>query len=44
MVLAIADQVSAPHPLQRLAQQRRLHKAFLRYHDPKGWPLLVALD
>ncbi len=20
--------------------QRRLHKAFLRYHDPKGWPLL----
>lgn len=21
-------------------QQRRLHKAFLRYHDPKGWPML----
>ncbi len=21
-------------------QQRRLHKAFLRYHDPNGWPLL----
>ncbi|GIZ12891.1 YgiQ family radical SAM protein [Pseudomonas sp. NCCP-436] len=21
-------------------QQRRLHKAFLRYHDPKNWPLL----
>jgi uncharacterized radical SAM protein YgiQ len=21
-------------------QQRRLHKAFLRYHDPRGWPLL----
>jgi uncharacterized radical SAM protein YgiQ len=20
--------------------QRRLHKAFLRYHDPKGWPML----
>ena len=20
--------------------QRRLHKAFLRYHDPKNWPLL----
>src|SRR5690606_28071794 len=20
--------------------QRRLHKAFLRYHDPRGWPLL----
>ena len=22
------------------ARQRRLHKAFLRYHDPKNWPLL----
>ncbi len=22
------------------AEQRRLHKAFLRYHDPKHWPLL----
>ena len=22
------------------AQQRRLHKAFLRYHDPNNWPLL----
>ncbi|WP_313085509.1 YgiQ family radical SAM protein [Pseudomonas sp.] len=21
-------------------EQRRLHKAFLRYHDPKGWPML----
>jgi hypothetical protein len=21
-------------------EQRRLHKAFLRYHDPKNWPLL----
>ena len=21
-------------------RQRRLHKAFLRYHDPKNWPLL----
>ena len=21
-------------------EQRRLHKAFLRYHDPRGWPLL----
>jgi uncharacterized radical SAM protein YgiQ len=21
-------------------QQRRLHKAFLRYHDPRGWPML----
>ena len=22
------------------AAQRRLHKAFLRYHDPENWPLL----
>lgn len=22
------------------ARQRRLHKAFLRYHDPENWPLL----
>jgi len=21
-------------------RQRRLHKAFLRYHDPANWPLL----
>src|SRR5690606_6036702 len=21
-------------------RQRRLHKAFLRYHDPKNWPML----
>jgi len=21
-------------------KQRRLHKAFLRYHDPENWPLL----
>jgi uncharacterized radical SAM protein YgiQ len=24
----------------RGSRQRRLHKAFLRYHDPKNWPLL----
>lgn len=24
----------------RGSSQRRLHKAFLRYHDPKNWPLL----
>ncbi|MCK6391702.1 MAG: YgiQ family radical SAM protein, partial [Azonexus sp.] len=24
----------------RKLQQRRLHKAFLRYHDPENWPLL----
>jgi uncharacterized radical SAM protein YgiQ len=23
-------------------KQRRIHKAFLRYHDPKNWPLLRA--
>jgi hypothetical protein len=23
-------------------EQRRLHKAFLRYHDPANWPLLRA--
>jgi len=38
------------HPLSRKkgepvgtvrgARQRRLHKAFLRYHDPENWPLL----
>ena len=22
------------------ARQRRLHKAFLRYHDPENWPIL----
>ncbi len=26
--------------LARGARQRRLHKAFLRYHDPANWPLL----
>jgi len=24
----------------RGARQRRLHKAFLRYHDPENWPML----
>jgi radical SAM superfamily enzyme YgiQ (UPF0313 family) len=24
----------------RGARQRRLHKAFLRWHDPENWPLL----
>ncbi|MGZ4999078.1 MAG: YgiQ family radical SAM protein, partial [Methylomonas sp.] len=27
-------------PIPRSMKQRRLHKAFLRYHDPKNWPLL----
>ncbi|MBS7325865.1 MAG: YgiQ family radical SAM protein [Thiopseudomonas sp.] len=26
--------------LSKSPEQRRLHKAFLRYHDPKSWPLL----
>lgn len=24
----------------KTAEQRRLHKAFLRYHDPENWPIL----
>jgi hypothetical protein len=24
----------------RSSRQRKLHKAFLRYHDPENWPLL----
>jgi uncharacterized radical SAM protein YgiQ len=27
-------------PAPRSGTQRRLHKAFLRYHDPENWPLL----
>jgi uncharacterized radical SAM protein YgiQ len=27
-------------PIPKSAKQRQLHKAFLRYHDPKNWPLL----
>jgi hypothetical protein len=27
-------------PAVRKLKQRRLHKAFLRYHDPDNWPLL----
>ena len=26
--------------MSQVLQQRRLHKAFLRYHDPENWPLL----
>ena len=26
--------------IPRSIKQRRVHKAFLRYHDPKNWPLL----
>ena len=35
-VSATSEQVS----VVRGARQRRLHKAFLRYHDPENWPLL----
>ncbi|WP_404357490.1 YgiQ family radical SAM protein [Methylotuvimicrobium sp. KM1] len=31
-----APDISIP----KSVKQRRLHKAFLRYHDPKNWPLL----
>ena len=31
---------SARLPTVRGLSQRRLHKAFLRYHDPDNWPLL----
>jgi hypothetical protein len=27
-------------PIARSGTQRKLHKAFLRYHDPQNWPLL----
>ncbi|NOQ34311.1 MAG: YgiQ family radical SAM protein [Methylococcaceae bacterium] len=27
-------------PIPKTVKQRRLHKAFLRYHDPANWPLL----
>ncbi|HTQ35634.1 MAG TPA: YgiQ family radical SAM protein [Steroidobacteraceae bacterium] len=27
-------------PVPRGLRQRRLHKAFLRYHDPNNWPML----
>lgn len=31
---------SEPVTIVKSHEQRRLHKAFLRYHDPKSWPLL----
>jgi len=52
MALATAMYHSGKDPLHRLrrdtaevatpkgTRQRRLHKAFLRYHDPDNWPLL----
>ena len=52
MATATAMYYTAKNPLKKVtykstgvasvkdAQQRRLHKAFLRYHDPANWPLL----
>jgi hypothetical protein len=52
MALAIAMYHSGKNPLKRVRRdgedvyipqglrQRRLHKAFLRYHDANNWPLL----
>ncbi len=52
MSIATAMWYSGKNPLQRVRRdsdevviprgrrQRRLHKAFLRYHDPENWPLL----
>lgn len=34
------DYRSAPVTVPKGGRQRRLHKAFLRYHDPDNWPLL----
>lgn len=54
MALATAMYHSGKNPLHRVDRtsevvsvpkrlsQRRLHKAFLRYHDPDNWPLLRA--
>ncbi|MCB1644026.1 MAG: YgiQ family radical SAM protein [Pseudomonadales bacterium] len=54
MASATAMYYSGKNPLKRVSQhservsvpmgarQRRLHKAFLRYHDPDNWPMLRA--
>ena len=34
------SQDSETVPIVRTGRQRRLHKAFLRYHDPENWPML----
>ena len=34
------DRDSPDMPVVRGGRQRRLHKAFLRYHDPDNWPML----
>ena len=38
--LARVGRASERVPVVRGMRQRRLHKAFLRYHDPANWPLL----
>ncbi len=52
MATATAMYMSGRNPLKKISRnseevvvpkglrQRRLHKAFLRYHDPENWPLL----
>jgi hypothetical protein len=52
MATATAMYFSGKNPLRRISYHseevfipkglkiRRLHKAFLRYHDPENWPLL----
>ncbi|WIM06653.1 MAG: YgiQ family radical SAM protein [Candidatus Nitricoxidivorans perseverans] len=52
LALASAMYHTGKNPLKRVSKnaeevdvvkgerQRRLHKAFLRYHDPKNWPML----
>ena len=52
MAAATAMYYSGKNPIKRIsrtsedvtvpkgARQRRLHKAFLRYHDPENWPML----
>jgi hypothetical protein len=52
MATATAKYHSGKNPLKRISRSsedvvipkgmkvRRLHKAFLRYHDPENWPLL----
>jgi uncharacterized radical SAM protein YgiQ len=40
--LARVTYKSAPVESVKSPEQRRLHKAFLRYHDPRNWPLLRA--
>lgn len=38
--LAKVKRESGDVPVAKSARQRKLHKAFLRYHDPANWPML----